>query len=321
MKLNLQFEPISLQHVNTAVDLVISAYKEEREALPFLPTAEDFVYPLSQSIKSLFTHGSGIAAIRGNELVGFLAGWQIEELFGKEKGVYIPLFGNGAITEQRKHIYQEMYQHAAGLWTKKGLLSHVATFFAHDQKTIDTWFWMGFGLRCVDAIRRVSPITTLNSDIIIRKAALDDVPVLAELHREHNHYYKHSPIFMPREDEDPVLDLTEWLAAKNRHLWIAYSAEEPVGYMRIQPAAESFVSEHPAVMNITGAYVSPDARKSHIGTALLETVQQWLQKNGFSLCGVDFESFNTLGSNFWQKYFTPYTYSMVRRIDERIYRE
>ncbi len=116
-----------------------------------------------------------------------------------------------------------------------------------------------------------------------------------------------SPIFMPNPDENPVEDLKNWL-----------EKEKPVGYIRIQPRAESFVSEDPSVMNITGVFVERDHRCSGVATSLLDSVQNWLLENNYKLCGVDFESINYLGSNFWNRYFTPYMYSMTRRIDERI---
>lgn len=88
--------------------------------------------------------------------------------------------------------------------------------------------------------------------------------------------------------------------------------------MKIQPDAETFVSKHRDVMNITGAYVLESERKMGIGTMLLGAIQEWFLQNGYTLCGVDFESINITGSRFWNRYFVPYAYSMVRRIDERI---
>ncbi len=38
---------------------------------------------------------------------------------------------------------------------------------------------------------------------------------------------------------------------------------------------------------------------------------------GFLRMGVDFESFNPTAYGFWLKHFTAYTYSVVRRVDER----
>lgn len=37
---------------------------------------------------------------------------------------------------------------------------------------------------------------------------------------------------------------------------------------------------------------------------------------GYLLLGVDCESFNPTARGFWLKYFTPYTYGLVRRIDD-----
>lgn len=318
MKPNIKYEPVNKKHVNSATDLVMSAYKEEKIAVPFLPDEQEHYNLIRESIGNLFNRGVGIAAVSNNELIGFLAGFEIAKLFGMCKGVYSPLYGHGVIKKYRKRVYQELYKRAADLWVKKDCMTHAVTFFAHDQETINTWFWLGFGLRCVDAIREVGPIHANNSDIVISKANSDDIPVLAHIHREHNLYYKNSPIFMPRKEEDPIQDLIEWFDQKNHHLWVAYLDQKPLGYMRIEPSAETFVSEHPDIMNITAAYVLGNERRSGIGLMLLGTIQQWLLQNGYPLCGVDFESINTTGSNFWTKHFTPYTFSIVRRIDERI---
>ena len=43
-----------------------------------------------------------------------------------------------------------------------------------------------------------------------------------------------------------------------------------------------------------------------------------LKSEGYTRFGVDFESLNPTAYGFWTKYFTPYTHSVVRRIDENI---
>lgn len=337
MKLEIQFDQLNEKYVNAAADLIMSAYIEEKTAIPFLPYEEEQLYFLRKLIKNLFNNGTGIVAVRNEELIGFIAGFEVEELFGKCKGIYSPLYGHGGKKECRSMIYQELYMHVAEKWVKNACFTHALTFFAHDTETIDLWFWQGFGLRCVDSIcesKKISanntfpesnlfpensPFTENNpSKIVIKKANELDIPALANIHRQHNMYYRNSPIFMPRINEDPVQDLTDWLKKANHHLWAAYQDEKPLGYMKIQPDAETFVSEHKDIMNITGAYVLESERKAGIGTMLLGAVQEWLLKNGYTLCGVDFESINITGSRFWNKHFIPYAYSMVRRIDERI---
>lgn len=259
---------------------------------------EDFFDLLDELIRNLFKQGSGVAAVCDSELIGFLCGFEVQELFGKCKGIYSPIYGHSAVKEHRKDLYQDLYQHAADMWVKKGCVSHAVTFFAHDKQTIDTWFWQGFGLRCIDAIREAVPTNINNPSVLVKKADIAEVSNLANIHRLHNQYYRNSPVFMPKPDIEPVKDLTEWLANDNHHLWVAYCEEEPLGYMRIEPTAETFVSEHKDVMNITGAYVMEKGGRYGIGTALLGTIQQWLFEKGYPLLGVGFEAINTVGSSF-----------------------
>ncbi len=310
-----QIKP-DLKYVEEAVELIIDAYLEERKSVPFLPYDEHYREKLKQSIEKLFTNGSGILLVEDDVLLGFLVGYENKELFGKSDGIYCPIYGHSALSDNRINTYQKLYEIASEQWVENGRLSHAITVFTHDTDLVKTWYWLGFGLRCVDSLREVSTIESSSTEV--RKAALRDIPMICELHRQHNLYYRNSPIFMPNPDEDPIEDLKSWLKKENRHLWIAYEKEKPVGYIRIQPRAESFVSEDKDVMNITGIFVERDHRCSGVATSLLDSVQNWFLENNYKLCGVDFESINYLGSNFWNRYFTPYMYSMTRRIDERI---
>ena len=320
--MEIKFERINENHVNAAVRLVQTAYNYEKKVVNFLPEYQTDSDVIHRIIKNLFTKGTGIAAISNNNLIGYLAGYTIDELFGKCGGIYSPLYGHGAIKKHRNRIYCQLYQKAAKDWVEKSLMTHAITLFAHDKKTVDTWFWLGFGHRCVDAIRRVSPIKPsvkkTNDEIFIKKTNLEDVSEIAFLEQNIVKYMNLSPMFMPRVEEEPIESLTEWLKQDDHHHWTAYLNNKPAGYIKIEPEAETFVANHHDVMNITGAYVVEKHRDSNIGTSLLDIVQQWLIKEDYRLCGVDFESFNILGSIFWMKYFTPYTYSLVRRIDERI---
>nr|WP_252187731.1 GNAT family N-acetyltransferase [Anaeromonas frigoriresistens] len=197
-------------------------------------------------------------------------------------------------------------------------MTHALTFFAHDRRNIETWTWQGFGFRCVDAIRKAEVIDVYNSSIKVKKANVPDISNIVEIHREHIKYYKKSPIFFPKNEEDPSRDLINWLSKDNHHLWIAYTENKAIGYMMLEPTGETYISEHKNIMNITGAYTTEEERGSKAGAMILNNIQKWLIDNDYPLCGVDFESINNLGSYFWTKYFTPYTYSLVRRIDERV---
>ncbi len=215
MKLEIQFCQLNEKYVNAAADLVMSAYMEEKTEIPFLPYEKEQLYFLRKLIKNLFDDGTGIAAVRDEELIGFIAGFKVKELFGKCKGIYSPLYGHGGEKEYRRVLYQELYTRTAEIWVRNACFTHALTFFAHDTETIDLWFRQGFGLRCVDSICESKRIPANNpSDIIIRKVDVLDIPALADIHRQHNMYYENSPVFMPRRNEDPVQYLTDWLKKK-----------------------------------------------------------------------------------------------------------
>ena len=72
------------------------------------------------------------------------------------------------------------------------------------------------------------------------------------------------------------------------------------------------------MLNIQGAFLKEKYRGCGIFQELLEFVINSIAGEGQLLLGVDFESFNPEGRNFWLKYFQPYIYGMTRRIDERI---
>lgn len=289
--------------------------------MPFLPPPGDFEKLVTTNITTLQKEGSGWAFYETNQLKGFLAGYKMDTLFGKAKGVYIPLYGHAIFAEEENEIrknYQKMYSYASAQWVKDGYLSHTITVYAKNCIDVDTWFWLGFGNRCVDSIKSCETVETTNQKKRIKKAEFEDLESLAILEEKNHKYFRTTPLFMPAEDTNPLKSLKEWFSAENRHLWLAFESEKPVGFMRIQNEGESFISYHKSIMNITGAYIIPEKRGGNIATDLLNEIQNWLLKNDYPLLGVDFESFNIKGASFWNSHFTPYTFSLSRRIDERI---
>jgi len=66
----------------------------------------------------------------------------------------------------------------------------------------------------------------------------------------------------------------------------------------------------------SGAYCLPQHRGIGVFQRLLNYVIQSLNGAGYTRFGVDFESINPKAYAFWLKYFSAYTHSVVRRIDE-----
>ncbi len=73
------------------------------------------------------------------------------------------------------------------------------------------------------------------------------------------------------------------------------------------------------MVNICGAYLLLGYRGKGVYTKLLAVMLETVQAEGYTRCGVDFESLNPTARGYWTKHFTAYTNSVVRRIDEPIY--
>lgn len=316
--MNIELKKYDESYQNDAISLFKNMYLELVYAIPYLPKDDEMMKQIDISIQHIFKYGSGVMAFMDKKLVGYFFGYSVPQLFGPVKGIYSPMVGHAANKEYRRLIYAKMLEFSLKIWVDQGYLSFVTTLLAHDKGVLEEFNITGFGMRCMDSIRKTSRINTCVDDVIIHKAEVKDLVDISVLHQYHHEYYRSSPIFMPREPEDALADLNEWMSHENHHLWIAKKDNQAIGYIRIQPNGESIVSHNHQVMNVTGLYVSEVYRNSGVASLLLDVVQQFLIEQKVDLCGVDFETLNQRAYQFWNRYFIPYTMSVARRIDERV---
>ncbi|PWR71285.1 GNAT family N-acetyltransferase [Methanospirillum lacunae] len=296
-----------------ACSIVADNYREEREFVPEIPVLSEFFVP-----EIFLKNGLGVAAIDDGDLIGFLCGFgPIDNQFGDVKGVFSPLHGHGAIQSDRKKIYSLLYSYAAKIWVKKEIFSHSIALYAHDNGGITSFFQNGFGMRCIDAIRSFDPISTPClkecSYYEITTEKVEDIVPLNNALILHMHQ---SPIFMPikhRNQAEIVKDVKEGLF----RYFCAFKDGTIIGYMKVGGSGENFISRHNSMVNICGAYLLPEYRGQGIASQLLSYILSQMQREGYDSVGVDFESINPQAREFWLRFFTPYTNSLVRRIDER----
>lgn len=315
----MNIELLKSYHVEEAAKLVLDNYMEERKAVNILPFYDSYIELFCKSIHELIENGFGVAAVQNGQLEGFLTGMSLNAFKGLNRGIYCPIYGHASIKEDKRNIYQRMYEKVSDIWVKNGCLTHAITMFAHDREAIDTWFWNGFGHRCVDAIRPLTSVETgMQSKYEVRRLTLDDVDAILPLFKEHSKYYSQSPLFMCVFKLAERKDIVDFLSMENHFMWAAYDGEQPVAFMQVMSGGETFVSDDAQMLNICGAYSLESTRGTGVGALLLSHIVCWLADNGYKRLGVDFESFNRYGSRFWMKHFEPFTFSLFRKIDERI---
>lgn len=127
-------------------------------------------------------------------------------------------------------------------------------------------------------------------------------------------HLKESPCFMQVSKEDHAKFISRVLKG-DRRTFVAKKDGEIAAYIDIADSGETFVTYHPKVVNIQGAYCNPKYRGQGIYSDLLAYVNSKMAKEGYIYLGVDHESHNPTANRFWPKYFTEYTNSVTRKVE------
>lgn len=307
------------EHLDDAALLVRNRYRRLYEQEPHLPhryTVVTNLLPLLRNIMS--ASGVGVAAVRGDRLVGFLTGWQMPSFRGK-RSTYSPEWANAADLDDSPRIYEEMYSQLAAVWVAEKYIAHYISLFPNDIDALRAWHWMGFGMISVDAIRGLDSIPGCDVNVHIRRAELQDLEQVMELHEALWQYMKGTPVFLLTEKRDRSY-YDEWLQNPDKVVWLAFWNDEPVAFMRLGPADDDVctIIYDEETTSIYAAYTKEKVRGEGIATALLDHALKSARASGYERCAVPFEPMNLIGTRFWLKHFKPVCFSVFRIIDDRV---
>ena len=301
-------------HVTEAKALVMANYEEERIHVPTLPPIDEI-----PELPEFADNGLSVAAFEGNRLVGFLCGAGVWENAWDIPGVnhvFSPMGGNAAVPKNRAKIYAAMYQAVSKKWANAGAASHGISLYAHDKEVQEQLFRYGFGMRCIDAIRRVEDIDILTLDgYRFLEPEPDEVLEILPLENMLKAGFAESPTFMYKEPGDEK-GFMEAFHDCNSIYTVAKYEGKIIAFIRAERDGETFIKDLPGYIHINGVYCLPEHRGKGINQSLLCLLVQNLRRLGYTHLGVDYESINPFAYGFWQKHFTSYTHSVVRRIDE-----
>lgn len=315
--------PFQKEFLPAAAALFVEEYLKQRRQVPVLPDGMESVDRVSERIAGLMFPAdhpdgpAGLAALDDGRLAGYL-GWWLVDGFREtgRRGAYCPVWAHGAANGMAGKVYPALYRPASAIWTKAGCQVHAITLLADDQAAERAWFWNGFGLTVVDAIRPITPLAfTASAGVSYRQASIEDAGLIAVIEIEHWAYYATAPIYMVAQQPVSAEMYREFIRQPNHAVWLAFSGQDLLGYMRFEPAgygAIDIVQSEITIAN-TGAFFRPSTRGQGLGTGLLETALADFSARGFRRCSVDFESFNPDAAAFWMKTFKPVCHSVTRR--------
>ncbi len=304
---------LCLEHLPQAAALFLTGFRQLRLAHPILPAGLAEPDAILARLDELRRAGPIAAAFQAGRLVGYLGAFHFPRFRGTTRmAAYCPPWGHAAAANGADAIYRALYRSAAAHWYRTGCQVHAITLLSSATAAQTAWFWQGFGLTVVDAVRSLAPLgAALPAGLILRQAQMADCALLAELEAEHWQHYGLSPIFMCANSASSAADFRNLLADPANSAWLALDGDHAAGYLRFEPS-ESAVVAAPTTTAITGAFVRPAYRGRGAAAALLDLALREHAARGFERCSVDFESFNPEAAGFWLRYFEPVCYSLLR---------
>lgn len=306
------------KHIDEARKIALANYNEERRFVKELPEIKDI-----PELSMFAENGLGVAAFESGKMTGFLccfSPWD-NAFDTAAKGTFSPIHAHGAAAENREMTYRRLYQAAAEKWVERHITYHAIALYAHDEAALRTFFLYGFGVRCSDAIRRVGNVDCDASDTLrFGKLSAEEIPSVRELRRMLSWHLGSSPCFM-YSDENEFQCWLEGAEKRESEIYAAQVNGVPVSFIEVTDNGENFVTETDGMKNICGAFCLPEYRGKGVFAGLLNYTVNSLDKQGIKLLGVDYESFNPTALGAWGKYFSPYTRSVTRRIDEGVLRK
>lgn len=310
--------PFTQQYLDSALELFLQGYSQERLHNPFLPSrALDDPSWIRTKLQSALNN-PGVAVVEDNKLLAYLVTGDFFSWKGQQ-AAFVPEYGHCAINERKQRLYQIMYQSLAHEWLICGRHLHLIGHFAHDTLLQATLYQLGFGALVAERLRDYTSLDGFQEKSVKEVQAPSQ---LVDLHMEHIRYYTKSPIFISRStDPSSALKDLKTHAQDGDAFFAYYEQSEPCAYVIIGESSntgEGFLLQNTKTAQIKSAYARTEFRGKGIGEALLQHAIQWAQQNGYERVFVEHETANVAGGNFWSKYFTPYLYFSMRYIDSSL---
>jgi ribosomal protein S18 acetylase RimI-like enzyme len=315
------FEKLNEKYLEDAVKLAQAQYNMEQKHIEALYN-KNYKDVLTDLLSDIFKNKNGLIAVERGKVLGYLSFFgSIDCHFGNVRGTFSPLFANAYGGENRDKIASLLFQYVSEEMIKEEILSYAICLYSHDVQVMKSLTMNGFGIRCGDGIRNVNKSLNIeiNTEYSYEEIHYNKAGCLLSLSNSLVRHMKKSPTYFLNEELSEG-EFAKQCYSRQSRFFIAKNKSEIVGYLEVTSDGETFITEEPDYLHICGAYLKENYRGKNIIQSLLSFVIEALKKDGIKRLGVDFETINPTAFRFWEKYFDSYTYSLVRRIDERIIR-
>lgn len=295
----MQSEPVEIvpfadEHLEGAAALLAQRHAAHRAAEPLLPERDDLVAEIAKERED----ASGVVALEGGEVVGYLLGQHRENWMGKH--VWSGVAGQAV---REPEVARDLYAAAAGRWVEDGYTRHFVFVPSHDAELVDAWFRLSFGASAALAIRETAPEEPVDAGVEIRHGTRDDHPEAARLELEMSRAMQPSPSFSGIELQTFDEVLAEWNEEDDEdefELFVAERDGRVVGqFLLYRRPPDLRVPDRN--IDLAQASTEPEARGTGVGLALMAHVFRWAHENGYPTMTTDWRMTNLWASRYWPK--------------------
>ncbi len=311
------------KHIEDAGKLFNISYSETLKKFPMLPQKYEKLDSVVGNISWIEENHYGVVAIENNEIIGYLTGIIIPEFKCSNTGVYCPEWGHSAKEDNREAIYSEMYKVISKLWYKDKCVSHGITFLADQKDSIEIWNWNGFAPFVTDGVCELNLLSIDKNPLVkITRANVEDVMSLVPIQKEHDEYMTNPPTYLNHSKSNEFNRLCEDINEKGRIVWSIKYEGKTVGIMntKIDSDDACTIVQDVGTVSILTTHILDEYKGLGIGKEVVNHVIQWAIDNNYERCSVDFESANYEARRFWSKHFSLVCHSLIRYVDDRLYK-
>jgi GNAT superfamily N-acetyltransferase len=290
-----EFQPIDEADPATLAPLLEARHRLHRAAEPMLAAAD-----AQAAVRAVLDpeSASGVVAVRGDEVVGFLvAELRENELWGHH--AWIDYAGHAAADPE---LVRDLYAAAAPAWIEAGARLHLPLVPALGE-LLDPWYRLGFGQMQEHAIRASGGREPVVPDgVTIRAAGKPDLErVAGELGAVVWDHQMLPPTFSGARPIDPERIRRDWQQAfddPSDALFLAERGERLLGHVLLYHEPPPLGVPRDAV-NLALMAVAPAARGQGVGIALSDHACRWAAESDYGSITIDWRVANLLSSRFW----------------------
>lgn len=271
---------------------------------------------LNRCIEEAINNQQGIVCIVQGKVVGYMIFTK-----GLNDGIcrcMVPVWGYGAVGNDRVKIMSKMFQKVADILCNDQKVHFEITVYAHDEEIIRLFTFLQFGIQCEEEIRNTEDAILVKLDVSIRELSKEEIrnhwsDIWSLVFRLIEHL-RQSPVFYPGTEFTEEL-YKEYFMEHATQVYIAEDGNHIIGLLDANRDGNNFITDDELCYNVGDIFVIEEYRGNGIARELLRFVNYTLREKGIEQLWVEHGTANPNARGFWNKYFSTFSYTLVRDID------